>query len=87
MAERFYVRAENHETGEKTVSESSRSEADAVRYAVRIADGAFEGDDATWHERTDDPHFALRVGRMLDDGTRSEPIVTITVEAREAETE
>lgn len=78
MAERYYVRTVDFQTGEETVSEPTWRESEAVDHAERLAEGFYGGDDATWFEANVGGGY--HVGRILEDGTRSEPMVRITVE-------
>lgn len=83
MAEQYYVRVVELETQEVTISKPSHSESGATEYAERLAQELFGGDDVTWFE-----HLGLgryHVGRIFEDGTRSEPLVRITVEEEEVE--
>jgi hypothetical protein len=74
----FYGRAVDMKTGEETVTERVWLERVADDYAWKWAEDFYGGDDVTWIE--DAGPGTLRVGRILEDGTRSEPLVTITVE-------
>ncbi len=85
MAEQFYVRVVNTETGEETVSEVWRRESDAVSYAEQLAEEYYGGDDVTWWEALGNGRY--QAGRISENGERSEPLVAITVEAEEVEAE
>ena len=79
MQTQFYVRAVDLKTGEETVTERVWLERVAQDYAWKRAEEFYgEGDDATWIEKAG--VGTLHVGRILEDGTRSEPLVAITVE-------
>lgn len=78
MAEQFYVRAVNRETGAETLEGPIGTERAAIERAERMAEEYFGGDDATWFENVG--AWRYQVGRVFDGGGRSEPLVTITIE-------
>lgn len=85
MAEQYYVRTVDFQTGEETVSEPTWRESEAVDHAERLAGGFYGGDDATWFEANVGGGY--HVGRILEDGTHAEPTVRITVEEEEVDQE
>ena len=83
MPEQYYLRVVDLETQESTISEPSHSEREATEYAERLVEEFFGDDDVTWFE-----HLGLgryHVGRIFEDGSRSEPLVRVTVEEEEVE--
>ncbi len=85
MAEHYHVRMLNLETGEEAVEGPFTTDMNAVDYADRIAATYFGGDDVTWFERTDAPDYVLHVGRISEDGTRSEALVEISITEEEVD--
>lgn len=90
MTVQYYVRAVDLETGEQTgdeaLSERSWHESIAIGYAERTAEEYFGGDEVTWFE--DIGGGIYHVGRVLENGSRSDALFEITViEEEEVEKE
>ncbi len=84
VTEQYVVRTTDLQTGEETISEPVWNESAAVDHAERLAAEFYGGDDVTWFDKVGGSY---RVGRILEDGTYSEPLVRITVEEEEVDQE
>lgn len=84
MSTQYFVRAVDLETSEETVDGPFPTEVAAIAFAQTQAEEFYGGDDVTWYDLVA-PNYL--VGRVFEDGSRSEPLVTITVEAQEVEIE
>lgn len=79
MAERRYnMRAIDIETGEETVQGPFWSGRDATTRAERWAKDFYGSDATTWVEWKGPSRY--QVGRIHEDGSRSEPLVTIVID-------
>lgn len=83
MQRQFYLRAVDLETGDETVTERVWLKRVADDSAWKWAEEFFGHDDVTWIENVGPD--TIHVGRILEDGFRSRPLVTVTVEEVEAE--
>jgi hypothetical protein len=83
VAREAYVRTVDVETGDETDDGPFLTEVAAMAFAESRAEAYFGGDDVTWFEPIS--NGAFDVGRISKDGSRSEPLVRITVEDREVE--
>lgn len=85
MAVQVFVRAVNMTTREETIEGPFPTESAAVAFAETWAESFYGGDDVTWYEAVPKSNFL--VGRIAEDGSRSNPMVTITIEEESVEIE
>lgn len=74
----YVVLATDVETGIVNVQGPFSTESVAREYAQKWAEVYYGDDDVTWHEVLGMGEY--HVGHLLKDGTRSAPLVRITVE-------
>ena len=80
MTKHHYVRTVEIETEAETVDGPFGSASAGIDHAEQLARGFF-GADVTWFEHVGGGRY--HVGRMHEDGSRSDPLVTITVEEQD----
>ena len=80
MTEQYYVRAVDEATGECTVEGPLDSAEAAKDRAERWAESYFGGADMTWVKTYRGTPFRVQAGKLLGDGSSTEPLVTVTVE-------
>lgn len=81
----YNVRAVDIETGEETVQGPFWSGLAATTHAQQWAGGFYGDDKVTWVGWNGPSSF--KVGRVLEGGARSEPLVTIVIEEQEFDEE
>ncbi len=74
----YVVLATDAETGTVNVQGPFSTESAAHEYAQKWAEVYYGGGGVTWYEHVGLGHYD--VGHLLKDGTRSTPLVQITVE-------
>lgn len=82
MATQYHVVLVDEETGETTVDGPFPTELAAIAFAESRAEAYYGGGDVTWFESVGGEYV---VGRISEDGSRSEPLVRITVDEEEVE--
>ncbi len=85
MARQYYVRTVEIDTDEETMDGPFPTELAAVSFAESRAEDFYGGDDVTWCQGG--PLNGYLVGRVLEGGEHSDPLVTITVEEEDVEVE
>ena len=85
MARQYYVRTVESDTDEETMDGPFLTELAAVSFAESRGEEFYGGDDVTWCQGG--PLNGYLVGRILEGGKHSDPLVTITVEEGEVEIE
>lgn len=83
MTTHYLVLVTDKEVEGTTIDGPFPTELAAVSYAESRAEDFYGGDDVTWFERVGGGEYV--VGRISEDGSRSEPLVRITVEEEEVE--
>lgn len=85
MSEQYFVYTHDLDTDGTIVDGPFPTERAAIAYAEGQAEEFFGGDDVTWYEILGMGEY--HVGRLMTDGSRSEPKIKITVVEEEVEIE
>jgi hypothetical protein len=85
MSEQYFVHTHDLATDETAVDGPFPTEQAAIAYAEGQAEEFFGGDDVTWYEVLGPGEY--HVGRLMPDGSRSEPMAKITVVDEDVEIE
>jgi hypothetical protein len=79
MLRHYSVRTTDHETGDETVDGPFPTELAAVAFAESQAEELYRSDELIWYAK-EGAQAVYHVSRIAEDGTHSDPIITITVE-------
>ena len=78
MAQRYLVTSTDRETKGVVIEGPFRTERAALSFAESWAEAFYGGDDVTWYESGGPGEY--HVGRILKDGSRTDPLIRISVE-------